>query len=748
MESFAHFELLRPLGKGGMGVVYAARDTRLGREVAIKMLHEAAAADPPSRDRLWREARTAAGMRHPRICQIFEAGEVRGQVYLVMELLEGRSLAERIAEGALAPAESLALLGDILDALEALHGHGFVHRDLKPSNVFLTSHGPKLLDFGLARPIGNTMLAAETCLTMPGIAIGTPRYMAPEQWAGEEPGPACDLFAAGAILFEMLTGRPAFDGRTVLELHHAIVHEQPPALAGGPEAMACDRIILRALAKRAEDRYATAAAMAAELRAAQAVMSAATETAPVLRATSRLIVLPLRILRPDPDTDFLAFSIPDALTSALSGLESLVVRPSAAALRWRDETPDFARIAAEAAVDAVVSGTLLRAGAVIRVTTELVGVPAGVLLCSHAAQVSMGDVFQLQETLVARIVDALAIPLSGGERGALHADAPATPLAYEYFLRANQLFHHRRRLAEARDLYRRCVEEDPRFAPAWARLGRVCRVLAKYGGAGDPDALFAQAEEAFGRALALNPDLSVAHNLYTFLELEELGRSREAMVRLIERAHRRHTDPELFAGLVATLRFGGLLEASLTADRRARRLDPGIRTSVAYSWWMLGDYERAAASDEDDVPFVRHYALAAMGREAEAVACARELEASGLQGILTAVVTGHRAAVEGSRAEVVAATEAVLSSRFRDPEGLLFKARNLSRVGEGERALELLERVVRGGFFCAEAMRRDAWLAPLRGEPRLQEVLRRAEEGHREAAEAYAAAGGPRLFGV
>ena len=219
----------------------------------------------------------------------------------------------------------------MLSALEALHARGIVHRDLKPSNVFLTPHGVKLLDFGLARPLAE-QLKSDATLTQPGTLVGTPRYMAPEQWENEPLTPASDLFAVGAILFEMLAGKPAFAGSTIIEIFRAVAMAQPPALTGGPEVVAADRIIQLALAKRPADRYPDAAAMAREVRDALALID--TGSSPQARAMTRLIVLPFRVLRPDPEIDFLAFGVPDAITASLSGLDSLVVRSTAAAQRY------------------------------------------------------------------------------------------------------------------------------------------------------------------------------------------------------------------------------------------------------------------------------------------------------------------------------------------------------------------------------------------------------------------------------
>ncbi len=243
-----HYAITRKLGEGGMGVVYAARDERLERTVALKTM--SLSGDETSRKRFWREARAAASVNHPNICQIYEIGEDGGALFIAMELLDGETLAERLRRGPLSVSATVPIGLGMLAALAALHARGIVHRDLKPSNVFLTNHGVKLLDFGLARPELEPQLGAPTQLTQPGIVVGTPRYMAPEQVTGEPIDARADLFAAGALLFEMLSGRPAFTGRTVIEILHATVSEQPPALSGSPAVAAVDRVIRRALAKR------------------------------------------------------------------------------------------------------------------------------------------------------------------------------------------------------------------------------------------------------------------------------------------------------------------------------------------------------------------------------------------------------------------------------------------------------------------------------------------------------------------
>jgi serine/threonine protein kinase len=309
------YAIERKLGEGGMGVVYAARDDRLDRTIAVKTL-SAPANDETSRQRLWREARAAASVNHPNVCQIYEIGEDAGRLFIAMELLEGEALAERLRRGPLSTAEAVPAGLGMLAALSALHARGIVHRDLKPSNVFLTVHGVKLLDFGLARPELDGSLSPATGLTRTGIVMGTPRYMAPEQVTGEAVDSRSDLFAAGAILFEMLAGRPAFNGRTIAEVLHGTRYEQPPALTGSPAVAAVDRVIRRAMAKRPAERPVSADAMAEDLRSIPGVRSGATPS--LAHALTRVVVLPFRVLRPDVETDFLAFSLPDAIATSLS----------------------------------------------------------------------------------------------------------------------------------------------------------------------------------------------------------------------------------------------------------------------------------------------------------------------------------------------------------------------------------------------------------------------------------------------
>jgi eukaryotic-like serine/threonine-protein kinase len=742
-EVVGQYRLTRKLGEGGMGVVFEARDDRLDRLVAIKRLRPMDT-DPSLKERLLREARVAAGISHPNICQVYELAEQNGELFVVMELLEGETLAGRIERGTLPVGEALQTALGVLGALEAMHSRGIIHRDLKPSNIFLTRHGVKLLDFGLARP---HLAEAQVTLTQPGTIVGTPRYMAPENFGGEPVGPSADLFALGAILFEMLTGKPAFCGRTLVEVYAALLQSQPPPLIGGPDIMAVDRIIQRALAKQPGDRHPGAPAMAHDIRQALTLLDTGPKTK--VRTITRLIVLPFKLLRPDSEIEFLASGLPEAITASLTGLESLTVRSAAAAARFSADGPDLQTIASTAGVDVVVMGTLLRAGDQVRVSSQLVQVPGGTVLVTRSAQVPLTDIFQLQDELTRQIVDALAIPLSAHDHQALHHDMSVHPEAYQLYLRATHIGEGAStpaRLSTARDLYRRCVELDPQYAPAWARLGRVHRVLAKYGH-GDIQENRRAAEAAFRTALELNPDLPLAHNLYTYFEIEEFGAACEAMLRLLRLATTRAADPDLYAGLVVACRYCGLLDASLAADRRARRIDPGVRTSVHYTYWMLRDYQQTVLCDLEEIQALRHAALWMMGRQEEALQGVRTIE-SQWQTSERWYLRALRAAMENDRDGCVEGISQVQATGFHDPEGLLFCARGLARVHATEIALSLLEQVVDGGFSCPRSLVQDPWFDSLRAESRFIRILHRAEAKTADAAKAFADAGGERLLGA
>lgn len=741
-ERIGRYRITATLGEGGMGIVYAAFDEQLERPIALKVIRHESAADPTARARFWREARLAAGVNHPHICQLHEIGESDGQLFIAMERLEGEPLAARLGRGAVPLTETVQIGLEVLAALDALHRRGITHRDLKPSNIFLTPHGAKVLDFGvsLGQP-GDGRLTPPKPLTRSGATLGTPKYMAPEQLRGNVVDASADLFATGAILYEMLSGAAAFEADSPHAIMEKVLHGDVPVLAGSPAIVAADRIIHRALAKSSAQRYASAAIMAQELRTV--LVANGGEDGRRAQRVTRLMVLPFRLLRPDTEIDFLAFSLADAVTHSLSPLDSLVVRSTLVAARFATDAPDLRTIATEANVDLVVSGTLLRAGEELRVSAQLLEAPAGTVLWSHTAQVALGDIFQLQDTLARQIVESLALPLSGREHRALGHDIPSSAKAYEFYLRANPLSHDSGSWEVARDLYLQCLQADPHYAPAWARLGRMHHVIGKYRGTSED---YVRSESALNRALELNPDLSIADHYYAQLEVAELGRAQEAMLRLVRRASSRSSDPDLFAALVPACRYCGLLRESLAAYERAKRLDPNVHTSVQHTFFMLGDYLRAAAESQRSWGSGRGggLALACAGHPGAASACQADAEAHENVRFRQTVLL----LFEPDRALLRAAVDELIASGFRDAEGLFYQVIKLAHAGDLDRAVEILADSVDRGFYSYETFTRHAWLDPLRGRPDFTAILEKAEHRHLAARAAFVKAGGETLLDI
>jgi serine/threonine protein kinase/tetratricopeptide (TPR) repeat protein len=738
-----HYAITGKLGEGGMGVVYLAHDEVLGRAVAVKTM--AIAGDESARSRFWREARAAAAVNHPNVCQVYEVGEDGGELFIAMELLQGETLADRLKRGALSVSETLPIGLGVLSALQALHARGVVHRDLKPTNVFLTAHGVKLLDFGLARPVDPELtrsLAVTGDVTRTGMLVGTPRYMAPEHVRGEALDLRSDLFAVGAILFEMLAGRPAFAGKTAVEILHATLYEQPPALTGSPAVAAVDRVIRRALAKRPAERPASAEEMARELRGVR--VASGDDTPALARALTRVVVLPFRVLRPDPETDFLAFSLADAIGTSLSRVGSLVVRSSAAAARFAGETPDLGALASAADVDRVVMGTIVRSGEQLRAVAQLLEAPGGTILASHTVQSPLGDLFTLQDDIVRRVVEALALPL-GAVSDAPTPQKPQDAGAYALYLRANEVARDYNELVRARDLYQQCVELDPGFAPAWAQLGRCRRVVDKFiEGTGDG---LAKAEEAFRRALEINPRLTLAHKYYAHLEAET-GHPRAALARLLGEATRHGNDPELFAGLVHACRYCGLFDQSLAADEEARRLDPNASSSIEETLLLTGDIERLLAGERPALSPARVIGLGLAGRREEARRALAEHRWAAQIPVFEAYADALQRWLDRSSIPTWSGIEVTGGLKIlEDPEAMFQEGWLLCDAGAHDRALPLLRRAIASGYAVAPTLVRSPAFDALRGDPAFRELLARAEADREEALRTFRENGGEKLLG-
>jgi serine/threonine-protein kinase len=441
-DKLGPYEILAPIGAGGMGEVWKARDTRLDRIVAIKRLKAGSAS------RFAREARAIAALNHPHICQIHDVGPD----YLVMEYIEGRPL-----HGPMPVEEALRIANQIASALEAAHEHGILHRDLKPPNVLLTKSGAKLLDFGLAK-IAQAGPEDETAHTIEGSIMGTAAYMSPEQAQGKAVDERSDVFSFGAVLYEMLSGRGAFGGESLAETLSAVMRDTPAAL-GGPMG----GIVTRCLAKSPSQRFASMSELRAELE--KVVLTKAADQQP------SIAVLPFANMSRDADDEFFSDGLAEEIINALAQVSGLrvIARTSAFAFKGRNE--DVRRIAETLGVSNILEGSVRRAGNRLRVTAQLIRAQDGSHLWSQRYDREMKDVFEVQDEISAAITLALQGTLAL-KPGAARSYEPNLP-AYEEFLRGRQQeqTYSADAFARAETHFRNAIALDPRWALPHSYLG-------------------------------------------------------------------------------------------------------------------------------------------------------------------------------------------------------------------------------------------------------------------------------------
>jgi len=466
----------------------------------------------------------------------------------------------------------------------------------------------------------------------------------------------------------------------------------------------------------------------------------AAEEAPAERVI-RFIALPFPIVNGDERMAFLGHSLPEAISASLASLRSLTVRSSLLAARLAEGQPDPRHIAQEADVDMLLAGTILCDGDELRVSAELIHAPSGTLVGSYVCQTRRDNAIEVQNSLVRGIVELLMLRLTERERRVLAHNVPTSARAYEFYLRANHVQRQRtfENVSMARDLYRECLDEDPDYAPAWARLGRCYRFLGKFGQE-EPQSLDL-ATWAFHRAFALSPDLPIAHNFYTQIEADS-GHAQEAMVRLLGQAERHPHDPELFGGLVQACRYCGLLDESIRAHHHARRLDSRIVTSVAHTIFLLGDYQRTLEWYPPGALFYLDLAvLAVSGREAEAAELLGRRSSPG--GPFPPMLESLRFFLQGDRARSLEIVRQALAARPAwDPEITFYLTRQLARDGARADALRTMRELVKEGVFCSTALRCDPWLRPLSRLPDFKDVLEVILRREAEARAAFEAAGG------
>ncbi|MFN7990350.1 MAG: protein kinase [Thermoanaerobaculia bacterium] len=544
--SIGPYEIVAHLGGGGMGDVWKARDRRLGRLVALKVV-KPGEADPESRRRFLREAQIASRLTHPNVCTLHDVGSEGDVDYLVLELLEGETLQQRLSRGPLAADELLGIAREVAAGLAKAHAEGFVHRDLKPSNVFLAPTGAKILDFGLARQgpglpdEGASTVETASALTAPGVVMGTVGYMSPEQVRGENAAPPSDVFSFGAVLWEMATGRRAFRGDTAVETLHAILKSDPPPLpgreAGQPDGL---RIVVeRCLAKDPARRFANGAELAEALRgpstpsvesvpaggapaptrrrpwraglAVAGLLVAALAGVLALRARrapplDSLAILPFANSTGNPELAWVGDGLTESLIRAMARLPGLRVMASSTVARFREAAADPIAAGRDLGVKAVLTGSVRSAGDRLDVSVSLIDARDGSHLWGESYEREGERVPALQAEIAGEIVRALRLRLSGEARRQISAAATVDRDAYLLNLKGR--YHWAKRtqadLVKALDLFRQALDRDPAYAPAWAGLAATWDVLG-YVGYRSGDEAFPRAKDAARKALEIDP---------------------------------------------------------------------------------------------------------------------------------------------------------------------------------------------------------------------------------------------------
>jgi serine/threonine-protein kinase len=766
-KTIGHYQIISLVGKGGMGEVYRARDTKLDRAVALKILPEEMSADRERMRRFSREAKAASALNHPNVAHIYEIGEAEGVSFIAMEYVEGQTLAAKINGHPLAVSEIVEIGSQIADALDEAHGKGITHRDIKPANVMLNERGRvKVLNFGLAKitqpaaqpNAGNISSMAET---EPGLVMGTAPYMSPEQALGREVDHRSDLFSLGVALYEMATGRLPFAGANTSETLDRILHSQPEAMARFNYDVPADleRIVRKCLEKEPERRYQSAWELLVDLKNQQRdSQSSAKTVAPVAapnrsrrwlpialavtllaaggvalylllsraqpkgQAIKSLAVLPLENLSGDPAQEYFADGMTEALISNLSQVRALRVISRTSVMRFKGSRKPLAEIPRELKVDAVIEGSVQRDGGRVKITARLIRAADEIPLRSFDYERELADVLKLQSEVARAVAGEIQIQVTQAERARLASGRRVDPEAHEAYLLGRYYWNKRteEELKKGIAYFRQAVEKDPNYAAAYAGLADCHSVLA--GSFGSPE-LYPKARAYAEKALALDGTLAEAHTTLAGVRTDydwDFPAAEREFKRAIDlnasypTAHQRYS---LF------LMKMGRPEDALTEIKRALALDPislSINTSMGWRFYFARQYEQAIEQLRKTLDMDPNYlgarlflgqAYTRQGKHAEAIAELNKAVESSRNRALPSLGYAYAVAGEKSKArQVLAELQEMSKQRYISPVDV---ASIYTGLGDKEQAFAWLEK----GF-----QRRDHRMTFLKIEPLFEDL--------------------------